>query len=294
MLHCKYHHCFVINIIIISFVTPHCKYYHHSIVHVIHHFIVNIAFAHCKHHHLLTVCSFIVKSLDHIFALNFCHYSLSYSHFMSLPGLRVFNHTLPDWCVRVSYSCYLFLPFFVGWCPLALVPGDGAALHLSSPLGFYLGFLLVGELQLDQMSFYPLPSLPRNPLVKLWQESSPGCSSEWCSASIFCDQLSVSHTAPHLKVLYNQAKICKQTCRSTYASQMPVGLASVNNPKFRYLQESWFLVVRMPHLTGAGWSGLFGMLLLADGTGVGEVVFSTLSSDPSASSCPMLELMGSK
>ena len=128
----------------------------------------------------------------------------------------------------------------MGCCPLALVPGGGAALHLSSPLGFCLGFLLVGELQLDQMSFDPLPSLPRNPLVKLHQESSPGCLSKWCSASIFCDQLSVFHTAPHLKVLYNQAKICKQTCRSTCASWMPVGLVSVNNPNFDTSREDGF------------------------------------------------------
>ena len=105
-------------------------------------------------------------------------------------------------------------------------------LHCTSllHLGFCLGFLLVGELQLDQMSFDPLLSLPRNPLVELCRESSPGCLSEWCSASIFCNQLSVFHTPPHLKVLYNQAKIRKQTGRSTCASQMPVGLASVNNP----------------------------------------------------------------
>ena len=182
--------------------------------------------------------------------------------------------------------CGLLSPSFATW--------GGAASHLSPPLGFCLGFLLVGELQLDQMSFDPLPSLPTNPLVELCWESSPGCLSEWYSASIFHIQLSVFHTATHLKVLYNQAKICKQTCRSTCASCMPVGLVSVNNPKFRYLQGSWFLVVQMPCLTGAGWSGLFGMLLLADGTGVREVLFFNLSSDPSASSCPMLELMGSK
>ena len=41
----------------------------------------------------------------------------------------------------------------------------GAVSHLSPPLGFFLNFLMVGELQLDQMSFDPLPSLPMNPLV---------------------------------------------------------------------------------------------------------------------------------
>ena len=76
------------------------------------------------------------------------------------------------------------------------------------------------------------------------------------SKHIFWNQQSVFYTAPHLKVVYNQAKICKQTCRSTHASQMLVGLVSVDNPKFWYLQGSWFLVVWVLHLTGAGWSGL--------------------------------------
>ena len=132
----------------------------------------------------------------------------------------------------------LIFTIFCGLVSLSSGTWGGAALHLSSPLGFCLGFLLVGELQLDQMSFDLLPSLPMNPLVKLCRESSPGCLNEWCSASIFCNQLSVFHTASHLKVLYNQAKIHKQMCRSTCASWMPVGLASVTNPKFQYLQGS--------------------------------------------------------
>ena len=128
----------------------------------------------------------------------------------------------------------------------------GAASHLSPPLGFFLGFLVVRELQLDQMSFDPLPFLPRNPLVEVTLREFPWTLSEWCSASIFHDQHSVFHTAPHLKVLYSQIKICKQTCRSTHASQMLVGLVSVNNPKFQYLQGSPPLVVQMPCLIGAG------------------------------------------
>ena len=54
---------------------------------------------------------------------------------------------------------------------------------------------------------------------------------------------------------------------------MLVGLVPVDNPKFRYLQGSWFLVVQMPHLTGTGQSGLSCMLLFADGAGVREVLF---------------------
>ena len=77
----------------------------------------------------------------------------------------------------------------------------GAALHLSPPLGFCLGFSLVGELQLDQISFDPLPSLPRNPLVELRQESSPGCLVSGAQQACFAISLSVFHTAPHLKVL---------------------------------------------------------------------------------------------
>ena len=108
----------------------------------------------------------------------------------------------------------------------------GAALHLSPPLGFCLSFLVVGELQLDQISFDPLPSLPRNPLVVVMSREFPWTLSDWCSASMFCDQHSVFHTAPHLKVLYSQTKTCKQTCRSTCTSQTFIGLVSVNNPKF--------------------------------------------------------------
>ena len=56
---------------------------------------------------------------------------------------------------------------------LGLAIWGEAALHLSHPLGFCLGFILVGELQLNQMSFDPLPSLPRNTLWELHLESSP-------------------------------------------------------------------------------------------------------------------------
>ena len=108
----------------------------------------------------------------------------------------------------------------------------GAAVHLSPPLGFFLGFSMVRELHLDRMSFNPLHFLPRNPLVEVMSREFPWMLSEWCSASIFCNQHSVFHTAPHLKVLYSQIRMCKQTCRSTFASWMPVGLVSVNNPKF--------------------------------------------------------------
>ena len=125
-------------------------------------------------------------------------------------------------------------------------------MHLSPPLGFFLSFSMVRELQLDQMSFDPLPSLPRNPHMEVTSREFPWTFSEWCSVSIFHDQCSVFHTAPHLKVLYSQIKICKQTCRSTFASWMLVGLVPVNNPKFQYLQGSCPLVVQTPHLTGAG------------------------------------------
>ena len=76
-------------------------------------------------------------------------------------------------------------------------------LHLSPPLGFFLSFLMVGELQLNQMSFVPLPFSPMNLLVEVTLREFPWMLSEWCLASIVWDQRSVSHTAPHLKVLYS-------------------------------------------------------------------------------------------
>ena len=137
----------------------------------------------------------------------------------------------------------LIFTMLYGLLYLSSATWGGAALHLASPLGFFLGFLVVGELQLDQISFDPLPFLPRNPLVEVMSREFLWMLSEWCSASIFCNQHSVFHTAPHLKVLYSQIKICKQTHGSTCASQMLVGPVSVNNPKFQYLQGSCPLVV---------------------------------------------------
>ena len=129
-------------------------------------------------------------------------------------------------------SCLYCMFYYSLWVAvLSLLSGGGAASHSSPPLGFTLGFLtLVGDLQLDQMSFDPLPSLPRIPLLELCWESSPGCLSESCSVSIFCYHQSVFYKAPLLKVMYKQARISKQTHRSTHASQMPVGLVPVDNP----------------------------------------------------------------
>ena len=118
----------------------HCKY-----------LVVNITIfslyislpSHCKCHHSLTVCPLIVKSfwLCSVVTLNFYNYLSSYLCFMLLPGLRVFNHTLPDWCVGDSYSCYLFLPFFVGCCLSVLLPGWSCISPLSST-GILLGLLI--------------------------------------------------------------------------------------------------------------------------------------------------------
>ena len=71
--------------------------------------------------------------------------------------------------VAVSQFCYL------GW----------SCLTPLSSTGILLNFLMVGELQLDQMSFDPLPSLPMNPLVEVTSREFPWTLSEWCSASMF-------------------------------------------------------------------------------------------------------------
>ena len=80
----------------------------------------------------------------------------------------------------------------------------------------------------------------------------------------------------------------------------------------QYLKGSWFLVVRVPHLRGAGQSGLFSGVLPAElevtipdgsaptgasltgGTGVGEVSFPTPATGLSISLCSRLGLIGSK
>ena len=128
--------------------------------------------------------------------------------------------------------------------------------HTSLTHGVLLGLLNGWGVATGSNVLQSTPFPAQEPMHEGYVKSVPWMLSEQCSACIVCDQHSVVHTAPHLKVLYSQIKIRKQTCRSTFASQMPVGLASVSNPKFRYLQGSCPLVVRMLHLTGAGWSGL--------------------------------------
>ena len=73
-----------------------------------------------------------------------------------------FNPTF--WCHVLGLTFVLFL--FIFGSSMFLPFLGGATLHFSIPPGgLLLGlFNPVGELQLGQMSFGPLPSLPRNPL----------------------------------------------------------------------------------------------------------------------------------
>ena len=160
---------------------------------------VNLKFISYKYHHstfmftlniIVQPLLFIVNIIAHpilcssIVKLLFVHFSKftplypSWSHlcFFLIPRcIESLQPYPPEWCIgaHVLIAC---LAILCGLQFLALPSGGGAALHSSPPLGFTFGFLtLVGELQLDQMSFNPLPSLPRNPLLELHQESSPGC-----------------------------------------------------------------------------------------------------------------------
>ena len=113
-------------------------------------------------------------------------------------------------------------------------------------------------------------------------------------------------------MVYRQSAICRQIQRPTHASQMPVSPVSASKLKFWYLHGSWFWVVLVPCLSGAGQSRLpWGVLpaalgvtvpddpasadaLLTGGAGVSKVVFLTLATGLSFSSCSMLGLMGSR
>ena len=93
---------------------------------------------------------------------------------------------------------------------------------------------------------------------------------------------------------------------------MLVSPVSATELKFQYLRGSWFLVVQVMHLSGAGqsrlpWGVLPAMLdvtipdgsapvgtLSTDGTGVREMLFPTPATGSSISLCSMLELMGSR
>ena len=109
-----------------------------------------------------------------------------------------------------------------------------------------------------------------------------------------------------------QSTICRQTHKSSHASQMLVSPVSASKPKFWYLHGSQFWVVLVLWISEAGQSGLpWGVLpsvlgviipdnpasadtLSTGGTGVGEVIFLTLAMGLSILLYSMLELMGSK
>ena len=113
-------------------------------------------------------------------------------------------------------------------------------------------------------------------------------------------------------MVYRQSTICRQTHRLTYASQMLASPVSTSKSKFQYLHGSWFWVVLVPSLSGAGQLGLpWGVLptvlggvipddpasagaLSTGGAGVREVVFQTPVMSLSIWPSSMLELMGSR
>ena len=229
MPHCIYHQCLVniyhciltvhislslCCILIVNISLPsHCECHHNSIVYIslsFHHhcsFTSSIIYSSCS---LVKPSLFIVKLV--LVWVNFVHSKLLWSSHVELLVYLFGVENLQPYPSRLMRRGLIFLllisTIFCGLLYLSSATWGGAASHLSSPMGFFLSFLMVGELQLDQTSFDPLPSLPRHPLVEVMSREFPWMLSEWCSASIFCDQHSVFHTAPHLKVLY---KICKQT-----------------------------------------------------------------------------------
>ena len=222
--HCKY---LIINITIISLYisSSHCKYHHCSFVSVI--------------IHSLSACS-LLNHLDHIFVLNLYHYSIELCcGLCQIQGLRIFNHTLPDWCIGDLYSCYLFFTILCGLLSLSSATWGGAALHLSPPLGFCLGFLLVGELQLDQISFDPLPSLPRNQLVRLHQESSPGCLASGAQQACFMISSVCFTLHPIWRCCIARLRYANRHVDQPVHPRCWLGPVSANNPKFWYLQGSW-------------------------------------------------------
>ena len=180
-------------------------------------------------------------------------------------------------------------------------------------MGIALGlFTLVGKLQLGQMSFGPLPSLPSNPPQRL--HLGVPLNVEVSSAWQAYDVVSRMHLTLYFpkNMVCRQSTICRQTHRHTYASQMLVSPVSPSKPKFWYLHGSQFWVVLVPCLSEAGQSGLLWGVppavlgvtipddpasagtLSTDGAGVREVVFPTLAMGLSISPCSMLELMGSR
>ena len=75
---------------------------------------------------------------------------------------------------------------------------------------------------------------------------------ESCLADIWCCKKSAFYTVLPQKMVYRQNTICRQTHRLTHASHMPVSPVSASKPKFQHLHGSWFWVVLVPFLSGAG------------------------------------------
>ena len=147
---------------------------------------VNIKFTSCKYH--CSTFMFIVNIIVHpvlyssivkplfvtlVNSLHIIYHGVTcvHSNFEMHWGLATIPSRMMCWG-----SCLCCMFYYSLWVAVSNLPSGGdTALLFSPPLGFTLGFFtLVGELQLDQMSFDPLPSLPRNPILELHWGSSPG------------------------------------------------------------------------------------------------------------------------
>ena len=135
MPHHSYHQCLVnISSSVIIIITPsythckyislpsYCKYYHNIFVHII---ISSLLIHKC---HPGFICSSIIFTFHLVWFNCYLVIQSKCSQFITLLsylcvffGLRAFNHTLPDWCTGNSYLHYIFLPYFMGCCILALL-----------------------------------------------------------------------------------------------------------------------------------------------------------------------------
>ena len=69
-------------------------------------------------------------------------------------------------------------------------------------------------------------------------------------------QVKCVYTILPMKMVYRHDIKWRQMHRPTHTSRMLGMLVSANSAKLQYLHGNWFNVACVPHLSGAGWSGL--------------------------------------
>ena len=115
------------------------------------------------------------------------------------------------------------------------------------------GFQAVVWLHSDQISFGLLchPKIHHRNYIDGVYHS---CQGLLVSDRSMMVQVECLHNVPFTKTLFRPTIRCRQVCRPSHISQALGEVLFCCSVTFWYLHESWFLVIHLLHLSGAGWS----------------------------------------